>query len=273
MQVLFWATAGVMVAAAIAAVFVPLRLHGQAAGVTGLLSYAAITVTAAGIYTVFGTPEAVGTPRDAPHATRYANKPVSNERASTVAPSIGSLLSGLEERLRQDPDDAGGWLLLAQSYQHLGRDDDARAAYEKARALGKSDTKLDATLGGESPEPAVRGRVTLSSAATAVVKPDDIVFVFARQSANERMPVAALRRRASELPFEFELSDRHAMIEGRRLSDLDEVIVSVSISRSGKAGDDSLQLDASSGPVPTDGSGRADLTVTRNARARETGDE
>ena len=269
MQVLFWATAGAMTIAAMAAVFFPLRLHGRAAGVSGVLSYAVIAAIAAGTYMFIGTPEAVGTVPDAPHSTRSESTSKTSVERSKVAPSIASLIDGLEERLRQDPDDAGGWLLLAQSYEHLGRQDDASAAYEKARALGRTDPNLDEVLGSTAPAPGVRGSVTLSPEAASLVKPDDVVFVFARQESDDRMPVAALRRRAGELPFEFELTDRNAMIKDRLLSDREEVIVTASISPSGKAGDKSLQLGATSKPVSTDGSARVELTISSGMQIEE----
>jgi cytochrome c-type biogenesis protein CcmH len=49
-------------------------------------------------------------------------------------------------RLQQDPDDAKGWLLLARSYDHLGRGHDAVAAYQKATQLGLTDSELEARL-------------------------------------------------------------------------------------------------------------------------------
>ena len=44
-----------------------------------------------------------------------------------------------KQRLEEHPDDAKGWLLLAKSYDHVGRPEDAAAAYDKARELGLSD--------------------------------------------------------------------------------------------------------------------------------------
>jgi cytochrome c-type biogenesis protein CcmH len=59
---------------------------------------------------------------------------------------VNSLLAGLEQQLRDDPGDATGWLLLAKSYDHLGRTSDAAAAYDRATELGKSDNDLEARL-------------------------------------------------------------------------------------------------------------------------------
>ena len=58
------------------------------------------------------------------------------------APSVSSLIGGLEHRLGENPDDGRGWLLLAKSYEHLGRYEDARTAFARAAALGVTDDRL-----------------------------------------------------------------------------------------------------------------------------------
>lgn len=60
--------------------------------------------------------------------------------------SVASLVGGLEDRLRAQPDDGKGWLLLAKSYRYLGRLDDAREAYKKADALGHGDPDVENQL-------------------------------------------------------------------------------------------------------------------------------
>ena len=62
--------------------------------------------------------------------------------------SVESMVGDLETRLQQDPDDGKGWLLLAKSYRHLGRMDDARNAYQKADVLGSGDPTVAAQLYG-----------------------------------------------------------------------------------------------------------------------------
>lgn len=87
-----------------------------------------------------------------PHALPAANQaqpattPTSG--SSDGVASVASLVGGLEARLREQPDDGKGWLLLAKSYQHLGRLDDAREAYRKADALGQGDPTVAAQLFG-----------------------------------------------------------------------------------------------------------------------------
>jgi len=60
--------------------------------------------------------------------------------------TVESLLSGLEQRLQREPEDGKGWLLLAKSYDHLGRTAEAIEAYSRARELGNSDPLLESRL-------------------------------------------------------------------------------------------------------------------------------
>ena len=46
---------------------------------------------------------------------------------------IEGMVAGLDERLRQNPNDAEGWRKLIRSYVVLGKADDARAALQRAR--------------------------------------------------------------------------------------------------------------------------------------------
>ena len=49
-------------------------------------------------------------------------------------------------KLHENPDDGDGWVLLAKSYKHLGQMDEARSAYERAKAVGRSDAFLEENL-------------------------------------------------------------------------------------------------------------------------------
>jgi cytochrome c-type biogenesis protein CcmH/NrfG len=83
------------------------------------------------------------------HPTTQTSSTASTTSSGDVqlAP-VESMLSGLEQRLQQQPDDGKGWLLLAKSYRHLGRMDDARDAYKKAEALGSGDATVATQLYG-----------------------------------------------------------------------------------------------------------------------------
>ena len=109
-----------------------------------LLAATAAFLFAIGLYAAIGRPDivnaAVVQSSSAPTSTRPA------AGSGRKAASVTTLLAGLEQRLQENPDDAGGWLLLAKSYDHLGRHRDAAAAYDKAATLGLTDDVLAARL-------------------------------------------------------------------------------------------------------------------------------
>lgn len=85
----------------------------------------------------------------AAHSANRANNAMTTTPSDTrQLASVDSMLDGLEQRLQQQPDDGKGWLLLAKSYRHMDRLEDARRAYQKADALGDGDATLAAQLFG-----------------------------------------------------------------------------------------------------------------------------
>jgi cytochrome c-type biogenesis protein CcmH/NrfG len=99
---------------------------------------------AIGLYAAIGRPD-VATNANVQKVTGApAQKPITN--GGKKAASVDELVAGLEQRLQDDPGDAKGWLLLAKSYAHVGRHEDAVAAYDKAVELGLSDNVLEASL-------------------------------------------------------------------------------------------------------------------------------
>ena len=71
------------------------------------------------------------------------------------AAPISSLVGGLEKRLAAQPDDVGGWALLAQSYAFMGDSAAADGAIKKAVALGMDEQglrgRVDSALRGPHP--------------------------------------------------------------------------------------------------------------------------
>jgi hypothetical protein len=250
-----WGFAAAMLIVAISFVVVPLRSGKSLSASPKALIVAFIPLSALGLYAVLGSPDEI----TAPHADTRSTSSVETERPlGTVA----SMVDGLVARLENEPDDADGWVLLARSYEHLGRNADAQEAYEHAQALGKIDSELEASLRGDNASgSSLRGRVALSAAATAQVQPGDTLFIFAKTSREERMPVVALRRHASELPFEFTLTDKEIMVPGGKLSDYDQLVVTAKISRTGNASDNTLGLEAWSDSVSPSDNSRIDLLI------------
>lgn len=109
-----------------------------------LLAVLAALLLAIGLYAAIGRPDVASSAH-----LQQAPGSATQKRATdgeNKAASVNALLAGLQQRLEEDPDDAKGWLLLAKSYDHLGRSQDAAAAYDKASALGVSDSDLKARL-------------------------------------------------------------------------------------------------------------------------------
>jgi len=108
-------------------------------------------------------------------------------------------------------------------------------------SIADAETKMGA--GGASPRPAtkavvattVSGSVAIDPALRKKVGADDVVFVFARATEGPRMPLAILRKRVSDLPFEFSLDDSMAMTPNFRLSQFDKLIVGARVSKTGDA--------------------------------------
>lgn len=102
-----------------------------------LLVVLAALLFAVGLYAAIGSPDVASSVRMKETPDSATQIPAASEQAK--AASVTELLAGLEQRLEENPDDAKGWLLLAKSYDHVGRPEDAAAAYDKARELGLSD--------------------------------------------------------------------------------------------------------------------------------------
>jgi cytochrome c-type biogenesis protein CcmH len=81
----------------------------------------------------------------------------------------------------------------------------------------------------------VSGTVTLAPDLAKKVSPDDTVFIFARAAEGPRMPLAILRKKASDLPLAFTLDDSTAMSPAARLSGTPQVVIGARISKGGDA--------------------------------------
>jgi cytochrome c-type biogenesis protein CcmH/NrfG len=87
----------------------------------------------------FRVPEWAVVPSTEPPAAPGA--PSAENSATTAAP-IAELIGGLEARLANDPNDAKGWALLAQSYAFVGDAAAAEHALQRAVALGADEQML-----------------------------------------------------------------------------------------------------------------------------------
>jgi cytochrome c-type biogenesis protein CcmH len=91
--------------------------------------------------------------------------------------------------------------------------------------------------------------VQLAPALAAKVAPDDTVFIFARAADGPRMPLAVLRKKASELPITFTLDDSLAMTPQARLSGVPQVIVGARVSKAASASPQPGDLQGMTAPI------------------------
>lgn len=112
------------------------------------------------------------------------------------------------------------------------------------RLIATAERQLTTSGPGSAPEQpaaaapsgtAITARVSLSAELAARVKPEERLFIYARALEGPKMPLAAVRLKASDLPATVELSDAQAMVPGMNLSKFPQVVVGARISRSGNA--------------------------------------
>lgn len=170
--------------------------------------------------------------------------------------SVEVMLVGLEQRLQQQPDDIEGWILLAKSYYHLGRQREARASFERARSLGYAGDwqplpRIDAFAdpapsptgsvdrgGGigqtdSAAPPGLKLKVSLDPALAPQLPAESAVYVFVRAAGRPGPPLAVIRRTLADLPLEIVLDDSHAMMPGSKLSTAAALVAGARISPSG----------------------------------------
>lgn len=67
---------------------------------------------------------------------------VATSATGTQAAPVESLISGLEARLAAQPDDAKGWVLLAQSYAYTSNEEGVERAVRRAVELGMDEQTI-----------------------------------------------------------------------------------------------------------------------------------
>lgn len=194
--------------------------------------------------------------------------------ADVLAMSRGGKLTGEPERLVElavqlDPKNLKALALLGTAAYE--RKDFARAAEvwarmlplvpegsEDARAIGENvaEARKLASIGG-SPRahPGVRGTVRLDARLKKDVKPDDVLFVFARAPQGPPMPLAVIRARAADLPLQFSLDDSLAMAQGMTVSSQPKIVVTARIAKSGKPQPAAGDMEGKSKVVANDAAG------------------
>ena len=105
---------------------------------------------------------------------------------------------------------------------------------EDARMLAEGVAEAKKRLGLKgSRKKSVAGKVSLAPALQGSVSPDDTVFIFARLPDGGRMPVAVVKTRVADLPYEFVLDDSSAMLAEQTISQQKSVVVLARVSKTG----------------------------------------
>ena len=107
----------------------------------------------------------------------------------------------------------------------------------------------------------VSGTVRVDPMYQEQVAPTDTVFIFARAANGPRMPLAIVKKQAQDLPVEFALDEKMAMMSGMSLADYPQVIVGARISKSGNAMAQSGDLEGSTAVIDV---GMVGLNITIN---------
>ena len=136
-----------------AAALDPRPTRASASPVAAVVVAVGVPLLALGLYFQFGANEVFAGASGAQPATRQL--------------SVDEMVAQLEARLRRDPNDADGWVMLARSYAFLKRDEQARTAFAKAVKLAPANSIALIGL-AETLTRLNRGRV--SAAANALLK-------------------------------------------------------------------------------------------------------
>ncbi len=113
---------------------------------------------------------------------------------------------------------------------------EVKASLDEARVL--SGGKIAPTQPAEKKalnSTGVSGTVTLSPKLAAKLDPSATVFIFARATQGQPMPLAIVRTTVSSLPYAYHLDDSTALMPNNKLSQANEVVVVARVSRSGDA--------------------------------------
>lgn len=184
---------------------------------------------------------------------------------------LDQMAQKLRDRLKNEPDDMEGWVLLGRTYQYMKDQAAADQAYAKATALGLTPARLEEVRSGMSakqesqptrafPKPktsrsltavmidqvlkddpdtkkvSVSGEVKITpELAEQLTNKNATLFIFARADKGPPMPLAAIRKTPATLPLSFTLNDSNAVIPDKKLSSSSLVVIGARISFSDSA--------------------------------------
>ena len=138
----------------------------------------------------------------------------------TGAGALDDVTRNLAQRLTNNGGTDDEWRLLAQSYDYMGRTEEARAARTHIAAHEGSRIAGTVQIAAELAPHAARGTT---------------LFIYATDDTSPGPPLAVLRLKVDRWPVSFVLDDADSMIPGRNLSTSKSVQLEARISSSGEA--------------------------------------
>lgn len=195
-----------------------------------------LIAVALGIYFLIGSPDSIASEktstagRTAPHAAQATSQTDSN------GGSMEEVTRRLAARLAASGGSDDDWRLLEQSYEYMGRTEDAEAARKHlAKADGVEPEAATDSGGGGGTAAHISGQVTLAPALAARAGTNAVLFIYAKQPNVPGPPLAVRRLQVDRWPVAFDLDDSNSMVPGRTLSAAGTVEVEARISMTGEA--------------------------------------
>ena len=109
----------------------------------------------------------------------------------------------------------------------------------------------------------IKVNVKLDGSLANKVSADDVVFIYANAAQGPRMPLAIVRKQASELPITVILDEGMAMTPQMSLLNFPEVVINARISKSGQATPQSGDLLGKSDVLKTTGTSVVDIEINQ----------
>jgi len=133
----------------------------------------------------------------------------------------------------------------------------------KIAQAGAADSMPSAGATNVGTSKGVDVQVSLSPELAAKANPNDLVFIYAKAVSGPPMPLAAARKRVSDLPLTLRLDDSMAMMPQMKISGFDQVVVGARVSLSGSPTAQSGDLEGEVKPVVPGQSDQVDVVINR----------
>jgi hypothetical protein len=165
-------------------------------------------------------------------------------RANSSAGSLEQVTRNLAQRLATKGGTDDEWRLLAQSYDYMGRTNDARAARMHVAATAASTTGSEPADGTQAQNEAggsgakatrITGTVQITPQLAALAPSGATLFVYATEPGTPGPPLAVRKLQVDRWPVSFVLDDADAMIPGRNLSASQHVVLEARVSPTAEA--------------------------------------